>query len=97
MTVDALPLSHNSNRFLKTIVGWYALTREPYDLGPFPTRREADEALVRHIRVHRGINTRSAIPGNPEVYVHDSTSCAKQNCGRCAEVLGLFLWPPQAC
>ena len=77
-------------RFLHTPIGWYALTRESYDLGPFPTREQAVTALAGHIRAHRGVNDRPSESAGDLPHVHDSSSCGKHNCGRCAELSGLF-------
>lgn len=80
----------DANRFLDTPTGWFALTRESYDLGPFPTQAQAVTALAGHIRVHRGMNDRPAGTPGCLPHVHDSNNCSKHNCGRCAEVVGLF-------
>lgn len=87
MKTDTAVPQFDPSRFVETPFGWYALTREPSDLGPFPTKSQASNALVDHIRLHTGLN-----PRNPEDHysgftVHDPENCAKNNCGRCAEAL----------
>lgn len=74
-------------RFVKTPAGWYALTREPYDLGPFPTKPQAHAALEAHIKLHAGLNPRDPGHRYSGFSVHDSETCVKNNCGRCAETL----------
>lgn len=74
-------------RFLHTPFGWYALTREPSDLGPFRTKPEASKALADHIKLHKGLNARNPEDCYSGFTVHDPESCGKNNCGRCAEAL----------
>ncbi|MGF2687028.1 DUF6316 family protein [Marinobacter sp. DUT-3] len=81
-----IPSSH-TNRLVRTAFGWYALTREQSDLGPFPSKQEASEALSRHIHVYKGVNTRNDRDGKPHsgISLHDSANCQKSNCALCAE------------
>lgn len=96
MKIDNEQPAANHSRLLQTPIGWYALTRENYDLGPFPTRQAAATALERHILVYRGINERPTEPWAPQLHVHDSTSCGKQNCGRCVEASSVLLFTIKA-
>lgn len=85
-TDPAIPSSH-TNRLVHTAFGWYALTREQSDLGPFPSKQEASQALSRHIRVYKGVNTRSESDNKAHsgISLHDSAHCPKSNCALCAE------------
>ncbi|MEX2473615.1 hypothetical protein [Marinobacter sp.] len=76
--------SCHAERLLHTAFGWYALTREPSDLGPFPSSEEATVALERHIRAFRGV-TRQRQNSVQGMSLHDSASCSRNNCGLCAE------------
>ncbi|MBD3641298.1 MAG: hypothetical protein HUJ18_09930 [Marinobacter sp.] len=87
MSTGKIDPQFDPRRFVKTPVGWYALTREPYDLGPFPTKPEAFTALNAHIRLHAGLNRRNPDDRFTGFSVHDAGTCAKNNCGRCAEAL----------
>jgi hypothetical protein len=81
-----IPSSHEK-RLIHTAFGWYALTREQSDLGPFHSIKEASEALTRHIRAYKGVNTRNDRHGKPHsgISLHDSAHCDKTNCALCAE------------
>ncbi|MBW4933961.1 DUF6316 family protein [Marinobacter sp. F4206] len=82
-TDTAIPGEHQ-DRLMHTLYGWYALTREQADLGPFATPKEASHALSRHIRAYRGLNNRT--PGTMKgVHLHDADQCSKTNCGLCVE------------
>lgn len=82
-TDTPLPSKHQ-DRLIHTLYGWYALTREQADLGPFDTPDKASRALSQHIRVFRGLNLRPQ--GNPEkMHLHDADQCMKTNCGLCVE------------
>lgn len=85
-TDTTIPPDH-ANRLLHTAFGWYAITREQSDLGPFISKKEASRALTRHIHVYRGVNTRRASDGTAHsgISLHDSTHCPKSNCALCAE------------
>ena len=72
------------NRLVMTLYGWYALTREPSDLGPFPTAKEASDALTSHIRTFRGLNS-GRRKGRNSVHIHAADECRKTNCGLCLE------------
>ncbi|MEQ9544590.1 MAG: DUF6316 family protein [Marinobacter sp.] len=81
-----IPSSH-TNRLIHTAFGWYALTREQSDLGPFSSKQEASEALSRHIHIYKGVNTRTDSADKPHsgISLHDSAHCHKTNCALCAE------------
>lgn len=82
-TDTPIPSKHQS-RLIHTLYGWYALTREQSDLGPFDTAGKASLALSRHIRVFKGLNSR--VPGSPkQMYLHDPDQCTRTNCGLCVE------------
>lgn len=85
MRTDTITQTFHADRLVHTAIGWYAMTREAYDLGPFQSRQEANDALVRHIRVHKGLNTRAASDEFCGIGLHDTDFCAKSNCARCAE------------
>jgi len=78
--VAALP-----NRFVETSVGWYVLTRERADLGPYTSLSEAKRALSRHLKQHERVANRSPYASFSGFYLHDPQMCHKINCGRCAE------------
>ncbi|MBW7470645.1 DUF6316 family protein [Marinobacter sp. M216] len=82
-TDTAIPSTHQ-NRLMHTLYGWYALTREQADLGPFATSKEASDALSCHIKAYKGLNKRT--PGALKaVHLHDADQCSKTNCGLCVE------------
>ncbi|MGM0766847.1 MAG: DUF6316 family protein [Pseudomonadota bacterium] len=83
-TNTAIPSNH-ANRLIHTAFGWYALTREQSDLGPFLSQQEASSALSRHIRIYRGINVRGDSAPHSGLSLHDSANCQKSNCALCAE------------
>ncbi|MBS8240566.1 hypothetical protein DYI22_08605 [Marinobacter lipolyticus] len=83
-TTTAIPPSH-TKRLVHTAFGWYAMTREQSDLGPFASQQEASNALSRHIRVYRGVNIRGDGAAHSGLSLHDSASCRKSNCALCAE------------
>lgn len=84
MRTDTPIPSKHRDRLIHTVYGWYALTREQSDLGPFETPDKASRALSQHIRVFRGLNLRPQ--GNPkEMHLHDADQCMKTNCGLCVE------------
>ena len=87
MRTDTTEPQFDASRFIKTPFGWYALTREPSDLGPFPTESQALRALTDHIRIHKGLNPRDPDNRYSGFTIHDTETCAKNNCGRCAEAL----------
>lgn len=72
-------------RFIDTNVGWYVLTRETADLGPYISLSEAKRALSRHIRQHQYTSNRPAYHSFDGFHIHDPQACRKVNCGRCAE------------
>ncbi|SDW30653.1 DUF6316 family protein [Marinobacter mobilis] len=80
-----VPQPFPSERFLETHLGWFAMTREKNDLGPFATRGEAEEALRAHIRVFAGLNDRELNPVYHGIGVHDSSHCTKTHCARCID------------
>ncbi|MDX1756533.1 MAG: hypothetical protein R3175_10770 [Marinobacter sp.] len=73
------------NRFIDTSVGWYVLTRERADLGPYVSLSEAKSALSRHLKQHQSVTSRSPYASFSGFDVHDPQTCHKINCGRCAE------------
>ncbi len=80
-----IPENH-VNRLVHTAFGWYAMTREQSDLGPFASQQEASLALSRHIRVYKGVNTRSeGDVRHAGMSLHDTAHCSKSNCALCAE------------
>lgn len=85
MRADTPEQSFDSSRFVKTAIGWYALTREQSDLGPFPSKEEAIRALSRHLQIYKGIHNRAADHQYTGFTLHDPETCAKTNCGLCAE------------
>jgi len=87
MSTNAAEPQFDASRFIQTPFGWYALTREPSDLGPFPTQSQASIALADHVRLHRGLNPRNPEDGYCGFSLHDPENCVKNNCGRCAEAL----------
>lgn len=72
-------------RFVETDVGWYVLTREDTDLGPYPSLSEAKRALSLHLEQHHDKPGRSAHNTFNGFHIHDPQSCNKANCGLCAE------------
>jgi len=80
----AIPSNH-ANRMVHTAYGWYAMTREQSDLGPFTNPQDASLALSRHIRAYQGVNVRHDSTPHAGLSVHDSSSCQKSNCALCAE------------
>ncbi|MDX1457250.1 MAG: hypothetical protein R3276_06650 [Marinobacter sp.] len=72
-------------RFVDTSVGWYVLTRERADLGPYVSLSEAKRALSRHLKQHQSIANRSPYASFSGFHVHDPQTCHKVNCGLCAE------------
>ncbi len=42
-----------SERYYHTIDGWWSMTRENEDLGPFQSQKEAHNELILHIRKSR--------------------------------------------
>lgn len=94
MTTDtAIPKEHLT-RLIETPIGWFALTREASDLGPFPNPALASEALTCHIKAYKGVNRRSDQPLR-QIHIHDSSNCLKDNCGLCAETLSIH-WSAEA-
>lgn len=84
MRADTSIPSKHQDRLIHTLYGWYALTREPSDLGPFDTADSASRALSGHIKVFKGLNTRPT--GNPKrIHLHDADQCTRTNCGLCVE------------
>lgn len=84
MRADTPIPSEHQDRLIHTLYGWYALTREQSDLGPFDTAERASRALSRHIKVYRGINPRT--PETPKrMHLHDADQCTRTNCGLCVE------------
>lgn len=72
-------------RFVETDVGWYVLTREDSDLGPYPSLSEAKRALSHHLDQHQHTPGRPAYDSFSGFHMHDPQSCKKTNCGLCAE------------
>lgn len=75
-----------TSRFVSTQKGWFVKTRENEDLGPFPSRSAAQEALSHFIR-HRG---RTTSRQESEDYklgysVHDVETCRRDVCAVCIE------------
>lgn len=84
MRTDTPIPSKHQGRLIHTLYGWYALTREQSDLGPFDTPEKASRALSGHIKVFKGLNSR--IPGQPgRMHLHDAAQCSRTNCGLCVE------------
>lgn len=84
MRIESAVPSEHKNRLIHTVYGWYALTREQTDLGPFDSPNEASYALSRHIRMHKGLNQRPL--GRPQqMHLHDPDQCTKNNCALCVE------------
>ena len=83
-TTTAISSDH-ANRLVHTAFGWYAMTREQSDLGPFISQDEAARALSRHSRVYQGVNVRGDSAPHTGLSLHDSASCQKSNCALCAE------------
>lgn len=82
-TDTAIPSQHRG-RLLHTVYGWYALTREQADLGPFKTAGEASRALTRHIHIYKGLNMRDP-DQKASMHLHDSEHCVRNNCALCVE------------
>lgn len=89
MRADTELQSDNARRLIETPDGWYVLTREQSDLGPFRTPEDADTALKGHLRAYRGISNRTPDETYTGFSLHDSEGCSKTNCGRCAEALAI--------
>ncbi|SDW37414.1 DUF6316 family protein [Marinobacter mobilis] len=72
-------------RFVETDVGWYVLTREETDLGPYPSLSEAKRALSLHLEQYLDKPGRPAYDSFNGFHMHDPQICKKTNCGLCAE------------
>lgn len=92
MRTETTDVEFDPRRFVHTPFGWYALTREPSDLGPFPTKPQASSALADHIKLHMGLNSRNPEDRYSGFTVHDPDTCPKNNCGRCAEALAFSVY-----
>lgn len=84
MRTDTSIPSQHRGRLLHTIYGWYALTREQSDLGPFETAGEASRALTRHLHIYKGLNQRDSNSG-ARMHLHDTEHCERSNCALCVE------------
>ncbi len=82
-TGTPIPSEHRG-RLLHTVYGWYALTREKSDLGPFDSAEKASRALTRHIHIYRGLNNRNP-DDKARMHLHDSEHCSRTNCALCVE------------
>lgn len=72
-------------RFIETDIGWYVLTREETDLGPYPSLSEAKRALSHHLEQYLNSPSRPAYDSFNGFHIHDPQTCRKTNCGLCAE------------
>ena len=75
-----------SDRFIKTLKGWYARTRKQEDLGPFESWAEASEALEDYIRGCKRLTARHfSSPTHYGIQIHDPDTCTKALCAVCIE------------
>lgn len=89
MQADLESKTELSARFIETNVGWYVLTREEADLGPYVSLSEAKRALSRHIKSFEHTASRPAYDSFCGFHLHDPQTCRKTNCGRCAEAASI--------
>ncbi|MGP9833495.1 DUF6316 family protein [Marinobacter sp. NSM] len=76
----------HSSRLVSTSVGWFALTREEEDLGPFATELLAETALNEYLQSVPQRDTREFSPRlESGVLIHDTETCRKRHCAFCIE------------
>ncbi|MBY6192917.1 hypothetical protein KUV78_03815 [Marinobacter hydrocarbonoclasticus] len=74
------------SRIVKTHIGWFALTREQDDLGPFPSEELAEDALHEYLKRVEPNRSRAYSPfSSCGVLIHDSETCSKRHCAFCIE------------
>lgn len=74
------------SRIIKTQIGWFALTREQDDLGPFPSEQVAEDALSEYLKHVEPNYSREYSPfSSCGVLIHDSNICKKRHCAFCIE------------
>ena len=75
-----------TSRIVQTHIGWFALTREQDDLGPFPSEGLAEDALHEYLKRVEPNRSRAYSPfSSCGVLIHDSETCSKQHCAFCIE------------
>lgn len=75
-----------TSRIVQTHIGWFALTREQDDLGPFPSEGLAEDALHEYLKRVEPNRSRAYSPFfSCGVLIHDSETCSKQHCAFCIE------------
>lgn len=75
-----------TDRFIRTLIGWYVRTREQVDLGPFADASAAEMALRGHLNQYRGLNRpRTTATLQLGMDIHDPSICSKVNCAVCME------------
>ncbi|WP_138435087.1 hypothetical protein [Marinobacter shengliensis] len=76
----------HESRLVSTSVGWFALTRDEDDLGPFATELLAEEALQDYLQTVAPREAREFSPVlDNGVLLHDTESCKKRHCAFCIE------------
>lgn len=74
------------SRIVKTHIGWFALTREQDDLGPFSSEELAEDALYEYLKRVEPNRSRAYSPfSSCGVLIHDSEACSKRHCAFCIE------------
>lgn len=75
-----------TDRFIRTLIGWYVRTREQVDLGPFADAAAAETALQGHLSQYRDLNRpRTTATLQLGMDIHDPSACDKVNCAVCME------------
>ncbi|KPQ29079.1 MAG: hypothetical protein HLUCCX14_07335 [Marinobacter excellens HL-55] len=76
----------HSSRLVSTSVGWFALTRDEGDLGPFATEILAETALHEYLQSVPPRDIREFAPKlDNGVLIHDTETCKKRHCAFCIE------------
>ncbi|BEH15181.1 hypothetical protein [Marinobacter shengliensis] len=76
----------NESRLVNTSVGWFALTRDEDDLGPFATELQAEAALRDYLQTVQPRESREFSPVlSSGVLLHDTETCKKRHCAFCIE------------
>lgn len=83
------PLFDVDNRLVFRGGQWLVRTREIPELGPYPSRLQAIEALYRHVAICSG-KLNHAEPEEAREFVgHSVRQCTTSGCGMCADMLSV--------
>ncbi|WP_412536916.1 hypothetical protein [Marinobacter sp. MIT932201] len=83
------PLFDVKSRLVFRSGQWLVRTREIAELGPYPSRLQAIEALYRHVAICSG-KLNDAEPEVAREFVgHSVTQCTTSDCGMCADMLSV--------